>query len=425
MLCYLRRLGVAADPGAFPIEKATHAMADSQEQNSSLPRNEAALIEPKSSREDPVRIATLLNSRAVGDTIFYHVYAASVKLLFDHAELMLYQRDDRPYKEDLLTLNPHKSKWLVLGPTAPGISIDNFTVINDLVANDDEIPDYYCRNEGWGGRSWHKPDIVLAPTNMLETNLASFDNPAFLSVPDQLAGRLTDELIAHGVDPNRWFCCLNYREPGYQYRPDRTLRDLNPRPFQELTDHIIDEWGGQVIRLGHPKMTPFRKRPGFIDLSRLENKFLLHAFAVSRARFMVGSLTGISHIGSALNTPTIITNNSDPLYFPGCWLAQDMALYFNMYRPNGKRISIEEQHENGFHHRNFLVHLINSEGFKIYQNNTAQLVTATDLMMQQTDNCLGWREPTPQPDGKPRPNSYVWPRERKIKPQILDLAHLG
>ena len=390
-----------------------------------LPRNEAELRRPHSTDDDPFRIATLLNSRAVGDTIFFHVFAASVKLLFDQGRLLLYQRNDRPYKKDLLDLNPHKDSWLVLGQNGPKISIDNFGVITDILANNEPIPPYFFLDGGWGGRNWNEPHLILSPSNMPERNLPSFENPAFLRVPDDRVGPLTDELVAHGVDPGRWFCCLNYREPGYAYRPDRLLRDLDARPFQQLTDYIIGQLGGQVVRVGHPQMTPFKKQPGFVDLAMVDNAFMLHAFAVSRARFLVGSLTGISHIGSAFNTPTLITNNSDPMHFPGCWRPHDLALYINVYRPSGKRVSLAEQHQSGFHNRKFLISLINDRGFRMAQNQAPELAAAVRIMMEQTTDCQGWREPTPQPSGEPRPNRFSVPMERRIRTQFCEFPDLA
>jgi hypothetical protein len=43
------------------------------------------------SPDNPAKIVALLNTRAVGDGIFQHIFAASVRQLFDHAELNLYQ----------------------------------------------------------------------------------------------------------------------------------------------------------------------------------------------------------------------------------------------------------------------------------------------------------------------------------------------
>jgi putative glycosyltransferase (TIGR04372 family) len=113
----------------------------------------------------------------------------------------------------------------------------------------------------------------------------------------------------------------------------------------KLVEYITGRLGGQVVRIGHPDMTPFPSRPGFIDLALLENNFMLHAHAVARARFLVGSLTGTSHLGSALNTPTRITNCVEPPFFQSCWRDHDTALFAKLYDRDGRRVLNAEQWE--------------------------------------------------------------------------------
>jgi putative glycosyltransferase (TIGR04372 family) len=106
---------------------------------------------------------------------------------------------------------------------------------------------------------------------------------------------------------------LNYCELGYLHNPSWEYRDLDPKLFMALVEYIVEAPGGQVVRVGHPQMTPFSKRRDIFDLAMLEDRLMLHAFAFSRARFMAGSMTGISDLGSAIDTPTAITNCVDSL----------------------------------------------------------------------------------------------------------------
>lgn len=158
-------------------------------------------------------------------------------------------------------------------------------------------------------------------------------------------------MCEYGLDANRWFCVLDYLEPGYLHRPSREHRDLDPKPFMALVEYIVETLGGQLARVGHPQMTPFPKRRGFVDLAMLEDRFMLHAFAVSRVRFMVGPLTGISHLGSAMDTPTTITYCTDSLYFLGVWRDQDVVLYQNLYEAGVRWVSTMALHESGLLHR--------------------------------------------------------------------------
>ena len=380
---------------------------------------------PGQSADRPMTIMALLNSRAVGDTIFYHVYAASVKNLYDHASLVLYQRDDRPYKNDLLKYNQNKDYFFVAPENFSSISIDSFQSYQDLVNNGEKVPDYIFRQKNWIASRSNLPHLVLTTEAMDYITLTGFEHPGFLSVPDDDVDALTARLVEHGVDPKRWFCVLNYREPGYKHRQPRFLRDLSPIPYTALVENIVERLGGQVVRVGHPNMTPFPERPGFIDLAPMENAFDLHAFAVSRARFMVGSLTGISHLGSAMNTPTVITNNLSSPYCPGCWRDHDLALYLSIYSETGRRIPMEERTERGLHDLPTVAKLIQVDGYWACQNTPAELGAAVRRMMEATADCQSWRIPHLPVPPKGRPNAFSFPVTPRLRVPIVEYPDLA
>ncbi len=380
---------------------------------------------PGQSPDQPFRIMALLNSRAVGDTIFYHIYAASVKNLFDHATLTLYQRDDRDYKNDLLYFNHKKDYFFVAPENFNPIPIDSFQPHQDIINNNEEIPDYIFQHRRWINSKSHVPDLILSPASMDYITLTGFDHPGFLSIPDRSVDPLRQKLIDHGVSPDRWFCVLNYREPGYKHRPSRFLRDVSPIPYMALVEYIVDRLGGQVVRVGHPNMTPFPQRPGFIDLASLEDAFDLHAFAISRARFLVGSLSGISHLGSALNTPTLMTNCLTTPYCPGCWRDHDLALYLSLYTKDGRRYTMEERDELGLHDIYAVSELVQLEEGWACQNTPAELGKATRRMMESTSDCQGWRIPH-LPEAPPgRPNKLSFPVTPRLRVPIIEYPDLA
>jgi putative glycosyltransferase (TIGR04372 family) len=375
---------------------------------------------PGRTPENPFKILALLNSRAVGDTIFYHVFCASVKRLFDHASLTIYQRDDRSYKFDLLEMNADKDQFIFAKPTYPSISIDSFQSTFDYPAIGAPVPDYVFTAPYWKKSGSDRPNLILSPDGMLENLLPCFEHSAFLKIPDRRFDALDAELVSHGLDPNRWFCVLNYREPGYTHRPPRPAKDLNPKPFMALVAHVIEKLGGQVVRVGHPNMTPFPKRPGFVDLAMIENNFMLHAHAIGRARFLVGSLSGINHLGSAMNTPTVIANCVDPPHFPGCWRDHDIALYVNLHDPNGRRVPIGEQFDKNIVGLKTLMGLAKNEGYRVSQNTAAELAQVVDALMESTMDCQSWREPSTPTESERKPNRFDFPMEPRIRTRILE-----
>jgi putative glycosyltransferase (TIGR04372 family) len=374
---------------------------------------------PGRSLESRFRIITLLNSRAVGDTIFYHIFAGSVKRLFDHGSLTIYQRADRDYKSDLLAMNREVDQFLVAKPSDEGFEIDSFQIEHDIISNREEMPDYISQDESWISARANRPNLILSPVGMPEELLGAFETPAFLEIPADRVEKLEVELASHGVDPRRWFCVLNYREPGYEHRPAREIKDLNPRPFMELVRYITETLGGQVVRVGHPNMTPFPDRAGFVDLASVKNNFMLHAFAISRARFLIGGLTGISHLGSAMNTPTVMTNCVSAPYWAGCWRDHDLALYLNLYDQNGRRVSTAEQHERKIHASGDLIKLVREKGFKLFPNTANELALAVHELMQATMDCQGWREPR-FPEAGPPPNRFEFPMDPRMRNRIVE-----
>lgn len=370
--------------------------------------------------DKPFRIVALLNARAVGDLIFFHIYSASTKLLFDHSSLTIYQRNDRKYKLDLLEMNEHINYHISASSNFGGIFIDSFQEPADIVANGETVPDYICREAYWTRLRMNQPDMLLQPGNMPHGELAAFEEPAFLKVPDRKVDAMDEALLRHGVRPDRWICVVNYREPGYKFRPSRPKRDLDPRPFMELTDFIIRQ-GGQVVRIGHPNMTRFPDQDGFIDLAPIEDQFLLHAHAVGRARFMVGSLTGTSHLGSAMNTPTAITNCIEAPYFPGCWRDHDIALYVSCFDRDKRRVPVWEQIRDRTLDPMQLSRQVQDHGWTVKQNSPAQLIAVAKELMDATVDCQKWREPyTPLPSG-PRPNRVTIPAIPRIRPRIFEV----
>ena len=70
------------------------------------------------------------------------------------------------------------------------------------------------------------------------------------------------------------------------------VRNGGPGSYRQAIDHIIDKLDCQVVQIGHPEMKPFPQRDGLVDISGIRNAFMLQAFALSRARFMIGGASG-------------------------------------------------------------------------------------------------------------------------------------
>jgi putative glycosyltransferase (TIGR04372 family) len=192
-----------------------------------------------------------------------------------------------------------------------------------------------------------------------------------------------------------------------------------------VTNFIIDELGGQVVRVGHPKMTPFPAREGFVDLAMLEDRFMLHAFAVTRAQFLVASLSGIRHLGSAVGTPKVMTNCISHPCSAGVWREEDIVLYINIYGTDKRCLSTERQHELGLFGSHDLMRLAKTEGYQFVRNTPQEMNAAVKSMMEATMDCQGWRSPRSRLSAASRPNRFDYPMPPRRKHRIVEFPELA
>jgi len=264
--------------------------------------------------ENGPAIVAFLGTQAIGDYIMYHLVAASIAREFPGSRLGIIYRDDRPYKTFINSANPYVSAALRVDedPNAV-VPIDLFDGRSDAP---DRIPD-----ETWDKLGLYRPDIFLTPS-MLSMFACIWPPPAF-RVPKEAAETLGQKLKDRGLDGDRWFVCLHIREPGYVHRPGSDPnRDADPTSYLPMIEDIIRNLGGQVVRIGHSDTTPMPEMEGMIDLSREDDCFPEQAFAISRARYFIGSDSGPTQLASAFKTPTATTNAMGL----GIWNDGDVAL---------------------------------------------------------------------------------------------------
>ena len=359
---------------------------------SSLPGAGPRLFQ-KRGRDRPVKIFAAALDRTLGDFLTRGIYAAAVKMHYANARLALYYRDDRPYKRDLVAINPYIDQKIV-------IAGDRATPLDVFYPHPDraDIP---------GTRDFIKigladPDIVLTPSMMVVEDLLRFDRHPIFRIPEDRVSELSDRLVGLGLDPNRWFCCLFYRQPNYDGRGATTYRDVDDRPFEALARHIIGDLGGQVVRLGHPGMRSFDIGPGFVDLSRLKNEFMVQAMAVSRARFMVTTSSGPAHLPGAFDVPYVVTNS---LSIWGVWTPAGMIMPNHLFDETGKRFDIRELAAMGALNWGSVRHFTKNRGCRLVENSFEELRAVTDLLWSRSSDCPSWRPPAPVP--MPAPTNRI------------------
>lgn len=364
------------------------------------------------SHRTPYTIFAAMLDRTLGDFLCRNYFAAAVKLNHGRALLTGYYRDDRPYKKDIVALNPYLDRTI-------RVSGESYLPIEAFYAAADRHNIPGVESFIKGGHA--QPDIVLVPTMMMLEDLARFRHMPVFAIPEARRVELEERLIRQGLDPNRWYACIFYRQPNYKFRGPTHYRDVNDLPFEHLTNWIIDNLGGQVVRIGHPEMRRFSPGKDFVDLSVVEDDFMLHAAAVSRARFMVVTPSGPAMLPGIFGVPFAMTNAVSIL---GAWDPSHLLLPRHVFSPSGERLPIQALMQNELWYDHKIRELTMLKGYRLADNTFEELSAITRMLYDATTNCAGWRPP-PEPYRVRGVGGYVVPEPFRRRLTVIEFPALA
>lgn len=133
----------------------------------------------------------------------------------------------------------------------------------------------------------------------------SESNP-LVALPQDYLEQSAEALARYGFDVNNWFVGLHVRDDGLG--PGR--RNQSIRTYVPAIQEIIAR-GGQVLRIGDPKMPPLEPVQGVLDLTQKQGGGQeYHLFALARARFFMGTSSGPASYPSLFGVPTLFTNTT-------------------------------------------------------------------------------------------------------------------
>ena len=344
----------------------------------------------------PIRIFANVNAGSFGDFVSSLFVVNSIADRFDHKILTVMYRNDRDYKREMLRLL--STDHIIEIPE--GVSFPSIDILNpyDPVITDAALVPWFK-----GGNAWQ--DIFVSGAMAGSSYLWAFDRLHYLRVPDPDAVACTDELVKRGLNPDRWFCTIHAREPGYYSKTNQqNLRDCDPNVYWHLAVHVAKQLGGQVVRLGHPAMTVFPAMDGLVDLSRETGNSFPQAFAISRSRFFLGGPSGPSAVADAFNVPNGILDAVD--YHPS---NDGMVMRtIDLVTPDGKLYRQEALFEAGFYKMAILKLLASRQGYRVFKNGAEEAIRLANHLHQMTADIAGWRSAA-SPDPRPRPNQFSWP----------------
>lgn len=354
-----------------------------------------------------VKIFAAAIDRTLGDFLTRNIYAAAVKMHFSDARLAFYYRDDRPYKKDLVALNPYIDQRVI-------VHGDNAAAIDLFYDAGDRHPLPYSVD--FRRRGLADPDILLVPSMMIVQDLLRFDRYPTFQIPTDRKAALEARLVELGLNPDRWLCCIYYRQGNFDLRGKTSYRDVDDRPFESLARHVVENLGGQVVRLGHSTMRPWDIGRGFVDLSRLKDEFMTQATAVSLARFMISTSSGPGHLPGAFDVPYAITNT---LSIWLVWKSSDLILPGHLIGPDGTRVDLRRLVDNGLFNHDSTRAMVEQRGFRLVENTSGELCALADMLHGATTDCAGWRRSVP-PSPPPPPNFFGFPQPYRRKVNIVE-----
>lgn len=350
-----------------------------------------------------MKIFAHLAARTVGDFAACALLASSIRELFDDAELYVYFHNDRPYKKAIATcIHNAKRMFPVAEASNSTLPIEFF----DSMHGRFELPGNALEEE-----LVSDADLILSGRMLSDAMLYSIPITT-LRPPPYKVGPSNDALVALGLDPSQWVATVYWKERGYPFRRDNPLRMIDdPDPYIAVIRHIIENLGGQVVRLGHPSPTELPKLPGLIDLAKIEASEWLQLYAVSVSRFLIAHQSGPSSYGSCLGVPTAVT---EVHVCQGAWRDHDYMVTWSLIA-DGKTFRQTDLFDAGYLGRNWEPQQV----FKFRHNTAEQLIAAADEMFRSTQDCTGWRPPAAPVGLQTKPNAVSLPIPQGHRRELL------
>ncbi len=361
--------------------------------------------------ERPFMILATFAETSLGDLICKTAFVNSLKDQFDHARLIVRYNDFRPYSRDVISLAPN---------------IDHAEAVSG------EMPQFMRRFvrdvrlwrplSGAIKRSkrYHEAfyDFVVLDSMANSRTVHAIQPASPLRVPAHLHDELTRQLIDLGLDPDRNFAIVHYRDGSYQLKSGNPVRNGDPESYRQAIDHIIDDLHCQVVQTGHPEMTPFPRREGLVDISRIPNSFMLQAFAVSRARFMIGGASGPISLGWGFGIPTGVCDCPEA---HSTWGSEhNVYLTHEVTTPDGEKLRNQSLYESGLLDIRALTQRLQAgEKFELRKNSGAEVSAVADHLHACSKGITGWRA-EPEPVATKRSNEFIWPPRLSWNVKFLD-----
>jgi len=323
----------------------------------------------------PDRVAVFLASDTLGGFVSQNIAAAWAVAKLHTALVYAAYKNDADYKSIITDCNPSfHSEMKAEADSGATLLVDWFDIGQGAPVK--------CPSPEWEERRLNQPDIFLLPPmlSVKVAHLAELDerDPG-LELPTDIRDKLLGTLEQAGLDRSRWFACVHVSGS----------EGTNPDTDLSLIRHILNDQGGQVVRVGKSGEQPFPEIEGVIDLASDSINFLLHLAAISAARYVIGDDPDFATLASAFRVPAALTDALD--YSNSVWRKDGVVLTKRLILPDGRRLGSRQAFEEGF------LDVPLPEGVRAEHNSQDDIKAVAGRMFDMTDECQGWRSPYAPP----------------------------
>jgi putative glycosyltransferase (TIGR04372 family) len=115
-----------------------------------------------------------------------------------------------------------------------------------------------------------------------------------------------NKLEDFGLPKGSWFVVLHVKEVP---KNENNRRSASVANFEKSCQYITSQ-GGWIIQIGFAESTKINLTSNYIDLrGKSQNLTNLHIFVLAKAKFILGTMTGLNVTASLFKTPCLITNS--------------------------------------------------------------------------------------------------------------------
>jgi putative glycosyltransferase (TIGR04372 family) len=215
---------------------------------------------------------------------------------------------------------------------------------------------------------------------------------------EKAATEAIGRLQSFGIEAGAPLVTVHIWEAGFKRGWELSERKLNARDdsarsarieaYFDAFDYLVDQ-GYTVVRIGHPTMTPVRRR-GVIDLANTPGtSSLLEIHCLLASRFLIASEAGPLGVSYLTNTPSLTVNATDPISsYPirsdGMYILKGVV-----DRETDQPLGLLEMLND-----EYLANLRNTTRYRYVDNSSHEILAAVIEMVRGLRD--GWTESAPQ-----------------------------